>query len=452
MDLEPGGAAASRPIFVPDPPADGWDLALKCTIVAAIAAVFWLSVHVAVLTPLVEIAARHGIAGLLVKPSIIWFAMGAAMLSFRTALWFAYRPMAPAPYAEAPAMTVIIPAYNEGPMVRKAIASVAAAHYPADRLEIVVVDDGSTDDTWQHIQHEMARQGRRVQAIRLPGNRGKREALAAGFRQARGAIWVTVDSDSIIEPNALLALAGPFSDRRVGVVAGRVLVYNRHDGLIPRMLHVRFLLSFDFLRAYQSTFGTVYCSPGALSAYRARAVKRVLEAWLAQRFLGTRATYGEDRALTNNIMRLGYDSVYQRGASVLTVVPNSYRRLCLMLLRWERSFVREELRFARIVWRRPPVARAVALADMCITNLRYPALYLSLWLVGVALVDDPLALPPMALAMAAVALLYSLYYLRSERSFDVIYGVLFAFFSFFCLSWIPAYAALTVRARGWLTR
>ncbi len=267
-----------------------------------------------------------------------------------------------------------------------------------------------------------------------------------------GEVLVTVDSDSVIEPDALLALAGPFSQARIGVVAGRVLVYNRHEGLIPRMLHVRFILAFDFLRAYQSTFGTVYCSPGALSAYRGSAVRRVLDGWLNQRFLGAAATYGEDRALTNDILRLGYDSVYQRAASVLTVVPTTYRKLCMMFLRWERSFVREEMRFAFIVWRRPPRARLFALFDMAITNLRYPALYASLIILGFAVWDDPLALPRMALAMGAVSLLYSLYYLRSERSMDVVYGVVFAYFSFFCLSWIPAYAVSTVRARGWLTR
>jgi hyaluronan synthase len=250
----------------------------------------------------------------------------------------------------------------------------------------------------------------------------------------------------------LLALAGPFAQPRIGVVAGRVLVYNRREGIIPRMLHVRFILAFDFLRAYQSTFGTVYCSPGALSAYRASAVRQVLDAWLNQRFLGRPATYGEDRALTNDIMRLGYDSVYQRAASVLTIVPTTYWKLCLMFLRWERSFVREEARFFLVVWKRPLRARLFALVDVLITNLRYPVLYVSLMLLGVAVVDDPKALLRTVLAVALASLLYSLYYLRSERSFDLLFGVAFGFFSFFCLSWIPAYAFATVRTRGWLTR
>ncbi len=221
-----------RARFIAAPPADAWDRVLQVGIVVSLAVV-------------------------------LWFAMGALLLSFRTLMWFRYRPFDGASMQEAPTMTVVIPAFNEGPVVAKAIDSVAAARYPHDRLEIIAIDDGSTDDTWQHIQQAAARHGGRVKTLQQPQNQGKREALGVVFRQSRSDVLVTVDSDSVVEADALLALAGPFRDARIEVVAGRVLVYNRHEGLIPRMLQVRFLLALDFLRAYQSTFGTVHCSPGA---------------------------------------------------------------------------------------------------------------------------------------------------------------------------------------------
>ncbi|MGC9158830.1 MAG: glycosyltransferase family 2 protein, partial [Terracidiphilus sp.] len=233
---------------------------------------------------------------------------------------------------------------------------------------------------------------------------------------------------------------------------GKVQVYNRGAGAIPRMLHVRFTLTFDFLRAYQSTFGTVYCSPGALSAYRASAVKNVLEAWLHQRFLGAQATIGEDRALTNDILRQGYDSVYQRTAVVLTIVPTTYRQLSRMLLRWNRSYIREEMRFALILWKRPLISRVISFFDSTITNVRYPVAYATLYLLGVAFLHDVRVLPRVLVAIGLVSFFYSLYYLRSERSFNLIYGVLYEYFSFFALFWIFPWAFLTVRARGWLTR
>jgi hyaluronan synthase len=263
---------------------------------------------------------------------------------------------------------------------------------------------------------------------------------------------VTLDSDSVIERGALLAMAGPFRDTRVGAVAGKVSVYNRYEGLLPRMLHVRFTLSFDFLRSAQSTHGSVYCCPGALAAYRASVVREVLERWERQRFLGAPCTYGEDRALTNSILEAGYDTVYQKSAVVHTVVPDTYSRLCRMYLRWDRSYVREELRFARIVWKRPPLSRAIALFDSTVTNLRFPVAYTSLALFVCYSIQDPMTLVRMLMGIAIVSTFYMLYFLKSGRSWEWIYGVLYAYFSFLTLLWIFPYAALTVRARSWMTR
>jgi len=149
-------------------------------------------------------------------------------------------------------------------------------------------------------------------------------------------------------------------------------VHNRMSGVIPRMLHVRFILSFDYLRSAQSVFRTVYCCPGALAAYRGEVVRRVLPAWEGQRFLGAQCTYGEDRALTNDILASGYDTVYQRAAVVHTVVPETYSKLCRMFLRWDRSYIREEFRYGRIVWSRPLGSRILSFYESTITNLRYP--------------------------------------------------------------------------------
>jgi hyaluronan synthase len=135
-------------------------------------------------------------------------------------------------------------------------------------LEIFVVDDGSKDDTWLHIQAAAKNYPSLVTPLRFSGNRGKRAALEAGFRRAHGEIVVTIDSDSVIARDTLLAITGPFRDPKVGAVAGKVVVYNRSQGVIPRMLQVRYVLSFDFLRAVQSSYGTVYCCPGALAGYR----------------------------------------------------------------------------------------------------------------------------------------------------------------------------------------
>ncbi|HEY0180565.1 MAG TPA: glycosyltransferase family 2 protein, partial [Dokdonella sp.] len=317
------------------------DLLYRAIILLGFAVLLYGSWRFHVFNGVLNSARHHGWGRFLVGPALLWGAMGMLMLLFRTLLWFRYRTPAPVDPAEAPTLTVIIPAYNEGAMVARSIESVARARYPHDRLEIFVVDDGSVDDTWDHVLREARKYPDLVTPLRFARNRGKRAALEAGFRRGRGSIMVTIDSDSVIEPDTLLAMAGAFRDPRVGAVAGKVSVFNRTSGLIPRMLKVRFALAFDFLRAVQSTYGTVYCCPGALAGYRATVVRKVLDRWMGQRFLGRPCTYGEDRALTNDILAEGYDCIYQRAAIVHTLVPTTYSRLCKMFLRWDRSYVRE---------------------------------------------------------------------------------------------------------------
>jgi len=433
------------------PPFDGWTWLIYGVIFASLATVVYLNVHL-YLRPIMSLLHDHHKARIVVVPSVLWAAMGTLLFVFRTIVWIGYRPVRPIDFAAAPRLSVIIPAYNEGAMVLKSITSVVEADYPHDRLEIVVIDDGSRDDTWRYISEAAARYPELVTALRHERNRGKREALALGFARARGEILVTVDSDSVIERGALLALVGPFRTPRVGAVAGKVMVFNRRAGLIPRMLHVRFILSFDLLRSVESVFGNVFCCPGALTALRASAVRSVLERWRNQRFLGARCTFGEDRALTNFLLEAGYDTVYQRNAVVHTVAPAVYAKLCKMFIRWDRSFVREELRFACIVWRRPLVPRLIALWDRAITDLRYPVYYASLVLLVTMAVEHPGMIVRMLTVMGIVSLVNMLYFLRSERSFDFLYGVLYSYFAFFALFWIFPYAFFTVRARSWLTR
>ena len=421
------------------------------TLCAVALLIYWEAIH-GLFEPFSALTQTHQAAGLLFYPAMLWTIMGTVFLVFRMCAWLAYRSFPPIAHSEAPRLTVVIPVYNEGAMVLKAIESVAHTDYPRERLEIIVVDDGSTDDTWSFIYRAAKQYPGLVTTLRHAKNQGKREALAKGFAQATGDIIVTIDSDSVVERSALLALAGPFHDPRVGAVAGKVAVYNRHQGLIPRMLQVRYVLSFDLLRTVESAYKNVFCCPGALTAYRTTALRRVLEPWRRQSFLGSRCTFGEDRALTNFLFAAGYDAVYQRSAVVHTLVPTTYSKLCKMFLRWDRSYVREELRFAHIVAKRPLHIALIAVFDRIMTNLRYPVGYFSIGLLLVHGFAHPLMFARMLTAVGLMSLLNMFYYLCSEPSADFLYGVLYSYFSLFALSWIFPYAAITVRARSWLTR
>ncbi|MFI5330448.1 MAG: glycosyltransferase [Desulfobaccales bacterium] len=377
------------------------------------------------------------------------------MLGFqllRTILWAGYQPY---PLAEGPlpSLTVIIPAYNEGAMVEKAVYSVAAADYPAARLEIICIDDGSRDNTWLYIQRAQKRYPHLVKALRFPENRGKKAALYAGFTRGRGEVFVTVDSDSVIEPDALRHLVAPLQqDEQIGAVAGNVKVFNRHQSLIGKMQGVRFV-NLDYLRAAQSRYRTVICTPGSLSAYRREALRPHLEAWLHQTFLGAPCPHSEDRALTNFILRGGYYTCYQRPAVVYTLVPETYKGVCNMYLRWERGNVRESaVQLGYLFTRYRPKHRLLPIVEFFLAQLEYPLtlLFFALLLASMA-VYPPLLLKLLAL-LGIGSLLNLIYYLWLERDLEFVYGIIYSYYAFFLLPWIYPYAFVTVRDRHWLTR
>jgi len=387
-------------------------------------------------------------------------AVVAVFMVKRLVLWMVYRPLAPhEDDAVLPTLTVVIPAFNEGPMVRRSIESVLASDYPAERLTIIVVNDGSTDDTGAHIDAVVAEHQAtgRLSAIHLPQNAGKRGALYAGFKAAQTEVVATVDSDTLVRPRALRALVTPFVHRpHVAGVAGRVLVHNRFDNVLTRMLGVRYILGFDFIRAYQSVLGTVWCCPGALQAYRRPVIAPHLDAWMGQHFLGAQCTNGDDHAMTNLVLSLGYDTNYQQNAEVETLAPSTYVKLCKMYVRWARSATREGLRALAFTPRRclrlGPWRGPLVLIDALLQPAAIVARIGALVGVLTLLFTNPLSLLNVLVGVASSAVLYGFIYLRSEFSIEAVFGVLYALFAVIFLPWIQPFATLTVRRNGWLTR
>lgn len=376
-----------------------------------------------------------------------------AYTALLSVLWLRYRPFVVPEGVRRPRVSVIIPAFNEGPMVERSIRSVATCAYPKELLEVIVVDDGSRDDTFFHMQRLRREHAELIKLVRFTGNRGKREALCAGFRAATGEILVTIDSDSEIDRSTIDEMVAPFlADPDVGAVAGRVSVLNR-DTTISRMLEVQYALAFDFGRAAQSTYRCVACCPGALSAFRREAVLPFLDEWAEQQFLGRPVNHGEDQALTNIVLRQGYDTVYQRTAVVHTLAPVTYGQMTRMFVRWDRSFLVEGFAFARFMFTRyRSKNRLLPIVTFVVSNLR-------LFLFFYALVQVPLlfhaelsVLIHSTIALLVGATFTALYYLRIERSTRFLYGVLYAVFSVLLLQWILPWALLTVRDERWGTR
>lgn len=376
-------------------------------------------------------------------------------LIWRTELVYRYRAIPGLDDDKLPTCSVIVPAFNEGPQVLKTLESITASDYPKRKIQIVAVDDGSQDDTWYWIQKAKQDLNGRIITIKLPRNQGKRHALNAGFKKSSGDVIVTIDSDSIIEKDTIRNLVSPLvTDRKVGAVAGNVRVMNRDQGFIPQMLDVVFVYSFDFVRSSQSMVNTVMCTPGALSAYKRSVVMRVLREWLGQTFLGREANIGEDRALTNLIIREGYKILFQKNAVVYTEVPVTYVNLCKMFLRWNRSNIREMFSMTRFIFRpfrKESMAGArINLLLGWLTLVKSPIMIVLSWCL---IVWEPMTfLPNLLLSVVIFSSLPAGFYGWKYGSFQSFWSYFYGFYSFIGLAWVTPYSLITPHNSGWLTR
>lgn len=429
-----------------------WDAGLKLLTPALLALLLGAAYQCGSLSAYFELLSRQRYASLVPALGALYALAILGFQGLRTLLWACYRPY-PLHPGPLPRLTVVIPAYNEGAVAELAVLSAAAADYPRERLEIICVDDGSTDDTWEYLERARRRHPDLVKTIRFPKNRGKKEALYAGFRAAKGEVLVTLDSDSVIEKGALKTLVAPLlHDPGIGAVAGNVKVLNRHQSFMGKMQGVRFV-NLDYLRASQSLYRTVICTPGSLSAYRRAALMPVLGAWRRQTFLGAPCPHSEDRALTNFILRQGYYTYYQRPAVVHTMVPETYAGVCRMYLRWERGNVRESaVMLSYLFSRYRSKNRLLPIVEFCLTQLEYPVTCLFGGMLAASVLFYPAILFKLLTILGLMSLLNLVYYLWLERDGEFVYGIIYSYYAFFLLQWIYPYAVITVRHRGWLTR
>ncbi len=375
---------------------------------------------------------------------------------FRTIIWFRYKPMIVEEGEEIdwPFVSVIMPALNEEELIRESIDSIFSCDYPSDRFEVICINDGSTDLTQSHMMNAKHRYGEKLKVIDFRTNQGKRIALHTGIKESIGEIIITTDSDSRIDKNAIRNMVLPLiKDQKTGAVAGRVEVSNEKENFLTRMLAIRYSISFNFGRAYQSVYGAVFCCPGALTAYRKKVLIKFIQKWVNQRFLNTPCTYGEDRALTTEILKAGYQTRFQSNAVVFTKVPSSFIQMNLMYLRWTRSYIRESILFAKFMFSGYRTEqRLLPILDFFFLNFLHPFHIFSLGFIIYSFSLHPIFILRHFAVLVIFSFLLSLYYLRTRKSLTFLYGIPYAFITAFCLWWIVPFAAFTMKNQSWMTR
>jgi len=271
-----------------------------------------------------------------------------------------YRP--PKDVGLLPTVSIIITAFNEEDAIYRTVECCYAIDYPAHKFKVIVVDDGSTDATLVEVSRAQVRWPELILDA-FEKNKGKREAMAAGARLAKGEILVYVDSDSFLRRDSVSKIVQGFADPRVAAVAGHTEVANVTKNSLTRMQQARYYVAFRVIKAAESVFGTVSCCPGCFSAYRRTCVMEVLDTWLNQHFLGVQATFGDDRSLTNYLLRK-YQVIYSSDAVATTIVPEEHRKFLKQQLRWKKSWFRETLIAATFMWKKPPLATVAFYAQL----------------------------------------------------------------------------------------
>ena len=378
-----------------------------------------------------------------------------SFLAYIAKLFFRYKPVDSVTDEELPSCTVIVPAYNEGKQVYDTLLSLTNSSYPEAKLQLIAIDDGSKDDTWDWMKKAKEQLGDRVAIYQQPTNQGKRHALHRGFKLATGEVFVTVDSDSIVEKDTLRNLVSPFvTNENCGAVAGNVRVLNNQKAIIPRMLNVSFVFSFEFIRSAQSVLGSVLCTPGALAAYRSKAVMSCLPEWINQTFMGQPTDIGEDRAMTNMILKQGYHVLFQRNAYVLTNIPEKFSSLHKMFTRWERSNVRENLMMSKFAFKpfrtgSRSGTRILLLNQWMQMLTTYPLFLIMI----VLLLSYPiLFISSTLLSILIFSTLPAFFYAKKYNISEAFWAYSYSIFYTFSLFWITPYAMATANRRGWLTR
>jgi cellulose synthase/poly-beta-1,6-N-acetylglucosamine synthase-like glycosyltransferase/peptidoglycan/xylan/chitin deacetylase (PgdA/CDA1 family) len=238
-------------------------------------------------------------------------------------------------------VSVIVPAYNEKEGIEAAVRSLAASEH---EVEVVVVDDGSTDGT-----------GDMVEALGLPGvrvvrqeNAGKPAALNHGVRLARHELVVLVDGDTRFEPGTVRTLVQPFADPGVGAVSGNAKVGNRH-GLLGRWQHIEYVMGFNLDRRLYDVLQCMPTVPGAIGAFRRRALLDVGGV--------SDDTLAEDTDLTAAVVRAGWKVVYEQGARAWTEAPATWGQLWKQRYRWCYGTLQAMWKHRRAVLERGPSGR-----------------------------------------------------------------------------------------------
>ena len=274
---------------------------------------------------------------------LVFFAYVWAVWIIKMLLALRYRPFARTDREFT--STVILPVYNEPPEIFRTVLDRVKQNNPT---ELIVVVDGGDEELVAIAKHYTNK------VCPIP-KLGKRLAIAHGYYSARTDtdIILVLDSDTLWEHDMLPQLLAPFSDPRVGGVTPKQEIFGRDQNRVRRLAAWIEDIRYRMTVPMQSSFGQIGCLAGRTIAYRREPFEQALGPLVTQSFMGVSLHTGDDRVLTNEILKRGWKTVYQSNAVVLTDAPNTWRTFWKQQLRWGRSSQRETFLSLKWLWRKP---------------------------------------------------------------------------------------------------
>ena len=290
------------------------------------------------------------------------------ILRYLALLWFSYLNHLEEEEKEPsrlPPVTILVPAYNEGPVIQGSIRSLLSLDYP--RYEILVIDDGSSDDTSKKARvYEGQHGGATVRVIRKR-NGGKARALNTGISQATSPFVLCMDGDSALHPKTLRrAVRHLVNHPSVGAVAGSVKVVNRTN-MLANLQALEYVEGLNMVRSAQAFFRLVNIVPGPIGLFRRSALESV----------GGYAhdTFAEDCDLTLKLISDGWQVRYEPGAVAYTEAPEQLLDLLKQRYRWTRGILQAISKHKRaLVDPRRGIAISFTLWYMIFEGILWPSL------------------------------------------------------------------------------
>ena len=349
-----------------------------------------------------------------------------------------------------PPVTFVVPCKNEEDAIYKTITKCFESNYPSNKVEVIVVNDGSTDGTI-NILKKAKKEFNNLVVVDWKINQGKRHAMAEGFKMAKGEIIIQLDSDSYIEPSTLPRLVEYFNNPSVGAVCAHAYIENSDQNLLTRMQAAHYYIAFRISKAAESSFASVFCCSGCSSAYRKSIVLPIIDKWLGETFLGLPITWGDDRGLTNWVIKLGYKTIYTDKAKAYTIAPAKWKQFIKQQIRWKKGWLVNSIIAGKFIWKKEPFVAFSYFFPLTITTLISPfiALKVFFWDMFVNGIY-PFYFIAGSLLLNCIIVLY--YRILSPKDKYWFYTFIWTFLNMFFLSYILFYAVATIQNRKWGTR